>query len=372
MGSIRKQPGRKKPWQLRWREQDGTERAKAFLTRTEAVAFNARVTHTMRSGSYTESRRSQRTLASWAREWMDHRQVSRNTDAAVRSRVSNHLVPALGHLPLAKIEPSHIRSYVKTLVVKELAPSSIRSIVSDLTAVLNSAVESNYIGRSPIPRDLRLPADNADERVFLSPQQADRLEAVIDPYYAPLVHLVLRSGLRWGEVVGLKTSRFHPEKRSVEVVESLTEVHGVLEFAPPKSRASRRVIMLTPSVIDTLSTHLAVYGPGQNDLLFHTRSGGPLYRTNFRKRVWLPAIAKAEVVPAPHFHDLRHTHAAWLIASGAPMKLIQSRLGHNSIRVTMDVYGHLMEGLETEAVDRMDAMLEASRGLSVDQLRRLT
>ena len=286
--SFRKQPGRKRQWQVRWREVGGKERASNFTTRAEAVAYNVRVTHTMREGTYTESRRSQRTLESWAQEWMDHRQVSRNTDAAVRSRVSNHLVPALGHLPLARIEPSHIRSYVKSLVAKGLKPSSIRSIVSDLATVLNSAVESHYIPRSPIPRDLRLPADDADERVFLTPRQADQLEAVIDPYYAPLVHLVLRSGLRWGEVVGLKTSRFHPEKQSIEIVETLTEVHGVLEFAPPKSRASRRVIMLTPSVVDIVSTHLAVYGPGEDGLLFRTESSHPLRRTNFRKRVWLP------------------------------------------------------------------------------------
>lgn len=100
----------------------------------------------------------------------------------------------------------------------------------------------------------------------------------------------------------------------------------------------------------------------RDNLLFTSPEGFPLSRTRFRNRVWQPATKLAKIAPQPNFHDLRHSYAAWLIANGEHVKTIQDRLGHTSIRTSMDLYGHLMTSLDGAQVDRMNAALSGRRG----------
>ena len=101
-----------------------------------------------------------------------------------------------------------------------------------------------------------------------------------------------------------------------------------------------------------------MYGEG-SDLVFSAPSGGPIRRNNFRRRIWLPAVEKSVGRPCT-FHDLRHSHAALLIAEGEHPKVIQERLGHVSIKITLDTYGHLFEVLDEAAADRLEATLAAA------------
>ena len=111
--------------------------------------------------------------------------------------------------------------------------------------------------------------------------------------------------------------------------------------------------MSVPSfIVDELARHLAVYAD-DSGLVFGAPEGGPIRRTNFRRRTWLPAI-RASVGEPCTFHSLRHSHAALLIAQGEHPKVIQERLGHASIKTTLDTYGHLFDGLDEAAADRLD------------------
>ena len=101
-----------------------------------------------------------------------------------------------------------------------------------------------------------------------------------------------------------------------------------------------------------------------SDLLFTSDHGGPIRRTNWRRRVWEPAVRAAGIVPAPGFHDLRHSAAALAIAAGAHAKAIQARLGHGSIRTTLDLYGSLLPGLDVELADQLEAVrVRSAEGL---------
>jgi integrase len=105
-------------------------------------------------------------------------------------------------------------------------------------------------------------------------------------------------------------------------------------------------------LVEELAGHLATF-PGDDGLVFTAARGGPLRRTSFRRREWLPAVEASVGMPC-RFHDLRHSHAALLIANGAHPKVIQARLGHSSIKTTLDTYGHLFEGLDEAAAERLD------------------
>ena len=122
----------------------------------------------------------------------------------------------------------------------------------------------------------------------------------------------------------------------------------------PKTSASHRQIALPRFVANVLAEHLATWPPGSDGFVFQAPMGGPVRRSNFRRRVWLPAV-KASVGEPMRFHDLRHTHVVMLIAQGEHPKTILARLGHTSISTTLDTYGHLFEGLDEAAADRLDA-----------------
>jgi integrase len=187
---------------------------------------------------------------------------------------------------------------------------------------------------------------------FLSPDGIQHLADTIDAHHRTLILLAAYTGLRWGEAVGLHLDDLNLLGRTLTVSRTLSEVRGQLTLTDPKTRAARRQTALPGPVADLLAEHLAAY-PARNGHVFTTPNGQPLRRTNFRRRVWQPAVAASVGEPC-RFHDLRHSHAALLIAQGTHPKAIQARLGHASIRTTLDIYGHLFEGLDEAAADRLE------------------
>jgi integrase len=114
--------------------------------------------------------------------------------------------------------------------------------------------------------------------------------------------------------------------------------------------------MIPGFVAEALAEHLAKYPPSEDGRLFSTRQGRIITAPSFRKVTWLSACKRVGLNPAPRFHDLRHTSVALAIKEGAHPKQIQSRLGHTSIQMTLDIYGHLFPGLDEELAERLDVV----------------
>lgn len=142
---------------------------------------------------------------------------------------------------------------------------------------------------------------------------------------------------------------------TLTVAQQLSEVNGEISIRAPKTAASRRQIALPRQPGETLAQHPSVDG-----YVFTSPGGAPLRRNNFRSRVFLPAV-RASVGEPMRFHDLRHSHVAALIAQGEHPKVIQTRLGHSSIKITLDRYGHLFDGLDEAAAERLNDSLVAHR-----------
>jgi integrase len=194
---------------------------------------------------------------------------------------------------------------------------------------------------------------------ILEPSETMALADVIDDRYRAMVLAAAYTGLRFGELAALHTERFDALRRTLRVEESLSEVRGEFFFKPPKSDASRRTVSVPSFIVEEMAQHLAVHAD-DSGLVFSAPVGGPIRRANFRRRIWMPAV-KASVGEPCTFHDLRHTHAALLIAQGEHPKVIQERLGHASIKTTLDTYGHLFDGLDEAAADRLDELWRAAR-----------
>ncbi len=362
MGSVRKRTDNSDKWEARYRDAAGKSRSKSFRTKREAEAFLARTTADLQRGAWVDPRHGQVTFEAWAEQWVSTRHVSPTTAAVTESRLRVHVLPVVGPIPLGALTPLHVRSLVAGLTEKGLAPSTVRSIAQLVRMILGSAVEAELLARSPANGKLSLPREGADERVFLTPDQVDRLAAAVPDRYRALVLTAAYTGLRWGELTGLKVARLDLLRRPprLHVVESLLEVGGKFSFGLPKSAAGRRAVTLPNTLVEVLAQHLAAFGEPGRELVFTGAHGAPLSRNNFRNRVWLPAVRAAALDPAPRFHDLRHTHVALLIAQGMPVKAIQQRVGHASAAMTLNRYGHLLPEVDDTVRDGLDDLLRGS------------
>lgn len=179
--------------------------------------------------------------------------------------------------------------------------------------------------------------------------------STIDSMYRAMVLVGAYAGLRWGESAGLRVESVDVLRRTLTVDRTLVEVNGELSLGPPKTPGSIRQVSLPSFLAAELSDHLNRWPPTENGLVFTSKEGGPSRHTNFRRRYWMPAVKAAGLAPL-RYHDLRHSHAALLIAQGEHPKLIADRLGHSNPIVTMTTYAHLFPGLDRAAADRLDGL----------------
>ena len=294
--------------------------------------------------------------------------IRQSTATRVRdeSLLRIHVLPNFGDMPLQSIQPAHVREWIAELETKGLAPTTISKVYQVLHRAFTVAVTEDRIGRTPC-RGVVLSTNRSAERRYLSAEEVNELSAKVDPRFTALVLTAAYTGARFGELAALRVKHFDPLRRTLRIEETLTEVSGHVEFGPTKTRASRRKVTVPRFLVEEIVAHMKAF-PDPSQLMFTAPEGGPLRRTNFRRRIWLPAV-EASVGPPCTFHDLRHTHAALLIAEGAHSKVIQERLGHGSIRVTLDTYGHLFDGLDEAAADALDDLFNRTEAQDLPRAR---
>jgi integrase len=363
-------------WQVRYRDPSGKERARTFRRKAAAEKFLVTVETDKLRGMWADPRLARITVGEWLPTWQSSRVHLRpSTRAASESLLRNQVFPFFGDRRLGSVIPTEVQGFVAHLEEKGLAASTVRQCYLLVAGLFSSALDSDIIVRSPC-RGINLPHDAKAERRFLTADEVSDLAGVIDERYRALVLTAAYAGCRFGELAGLKVRRLDLLRRTLTVTEALSEVRGQVRLTPPKTAAARRQVALPMFLAEELAGYLADWPPGADGFVFTAPQGGPLLRRNFRRRTWLPAV-RASVGEPMRFHDLRHTHAAMLIAQGEHPKVIQNRLGHSSIKITLDTYGHLFDGLDEAAAERLDAAflriptdvaLTASRG-DIRQLR---
>jgi integrase len=238
------------------------------------------------------------------------------------------------------------------------SPKTIANYHGLLSAVFKSAVEKGLIARNPC-EGVRLPpidddTEDDEDKVFLIEAEFALLRRCMHEDDRDFLTVAVGTGLRWGELTAIKVKDLNldgtPAMLTVRRAwktngrgEFALEQHGRFYLGKPKTKESRRRITLAPPVVDALRRAMA--GRGPEDLVFGAPRGGRLDQGNWYESRWQRAIKAAQgkgLAKTPRFHDLRHTHAAWLISAGVPLPVIQKRLGHKSIQITVDVYGGLL------------------------------
>lgn len=357
MASVRqKQSGR---WEARYRDARGTMHARTFPTKTAAVRWSREIETDVRRGDWVDPRLTRTTLAHWADEYLStivHLRAVTRGDYERQLRV--HILPALGELPIGHIEPVDVRRFLAQLRSTGMAPKTLQKVRLVLRQVLETARTSGAMKANPC-EGIRLPRAEAKEPLFLTAEQVEALALATPPPYDLLVRSAAATGLRPSELCGLRIGRLNLVRGSVEVAEALTVVKGRTEVGPTKG-GTRRTVQLTRSLCDQLEHHMAnraseLGRPADpDDYVFTAPAGGPLRRDLLHRRIFRPAVAAAGLPERLRMHDLRHTCASLLVLLGAHPKVIQEWLGHRSITVTMDVYGHLFPSLNEALAERLD------------------
>ena len=354
MAHIRRHPEAKGRWQVRYVDPSGRERARNFPRRVDAERFLVTVEADKLRGDWVDPRLARITFADWTDRWrgtIGH--VKPYTRDGYESLLRVHVLPRFAEAPLVNIQLVDIQEWLSDLGRSGLSVSRIRQAYFLVGQILGAAVASGYLAKSPCV-GVKLPRMQVREMRFLTSEQVETLAASIRQPYGVLVHTLAYGGLRWGEAVALRRGRCELLRSRLHVVEAVSETSEGLVFGPTKTY-QRRTVVVPGFLRDLLAEHLAAQGAADLDaLVFPSPAGAPIRRGNFHRRLWRPAV-EAAGLEGLRVHDLRHTCAALLIAENAHPKAVQAHLGHSSIQVTMDRYGHLFPSDAEDLADRLDA-----------------
>jgi integrase len=341
-------------------------RGKTFARERDAQRHLARVQVDLERGDYIDPQLGKTSFFDVAVDWVATKPGRKvGTRLGYEAILRNHALPFLGHRPVQSISRTTIRQFTAEMESNGAAPGTIRNAIrSVVKPVLDLAVEQNMLRTNPAV-GLKLAASPRSEALFLTAEEVNVLAAEIDDPYGIVVLFAAYTGLRFGEIAALRIKHLDLIRGRITVAESVSEVvgHGLI-YGPTKTYQTRVVTLPT-----FLRMPMAAYiGPrsGRPDaLVFMSATGGPLRHGNFYGRRFKPAVRRAlpERLHGLRFHDLRHTCASPLInETNANPKAIQARLGHSSIQVTFDRYGHLFPGLDEQLTEKLDDVFTRSQG----------
>lgn len=290
--------------------------------------------------------------------------VKARTHADKRDLVNRYVRQhPIGQVPIDQLTPLHLQEVYDELLARGLSAGTVRNLHAVFSKSLRQAVRWRLIPSSPAP-DVELPAGKTKKGALrpFTPEEALRfLGALAGELYGPLFHLALASGMRPGEVLGLHWEEVDFKASSVRVVDSaLVRVpkESGYRLEPPKTPESRRTVVLPAEVMAELRRH----GDGKTrGFVFTGRTGQPLDERNLVKRHFKRILRKAGI-PAHHtLYDLRHTCATLLLLAGTPPKVVSERLGHASIKITMDTYSSVLPTMQQGASDDLAQLLYPDR-----------
>lgn len=282
--------------------------------------------------------------------------------------VTNHIKPAIGRLKLKNLNALHLQGLYRDRLGSGLSGSTVQKMHHVLHKALSQAVKwNNLIPRNPAdavkaptptPKEMH-PLSAPEARQLLDAAHGDRLEA--------LYVLALHTGMRRGELLGLKWDDVDLDSLTIRIRRTLTRIENGkrLALGEPKTKNSRRTVRLTQRAVEALKRHrarqaeekLKAGGLYQDQgLVFAGEIGNLINPSNLRQRSFARLLKRAGL-PRITFHDLRHTCASLLFSKNVHPKFVQELLGHASVAITLDTYSHMLPGMGGEAADAMGEAL---------------
>mgnify|MGYP000669207271 CR=1 FL=1 len=292
MAFITKQPNGR--WRARYRGPDDRARSKTFDRQADAQRFLSLTVADIQRAAWVDPARDRKSLIEWAEQWMamsvDLRPSTRSTyDRELHAGI----LPALGPAPLASITSETVRRWLAQQTAQGVSPTQANKRFRILRRMLNVAVETDHIVKNPC-KGVRAPEIPHQEMQFLTAAEVRDLAEAMPEWCRCWVYSAAETGLRWGEMLGVRRRDLDLLRRKVHVVQQITEVQSVLQPpSAPKSKAGRRTVDLTPFVCSLLEDQLGRSQPGKDGLVFVNTRGHTPHASSFHSGVWRKAKTRA-------------------------------------------------------------------------------
>jgi len=305
------------------------------------------------------------TVGQWLERWFKEYKEGKlrvTTRENYWSIAKNHLLPALGDLRLKDLRADHLQALYNAKLQSGLAVRTVHLMHQVMRGALKKAVEVGLLKRNPC-QGVELPSLKYEEREPLTPEEQERfLRALASDRLGPAFITLLGTGLRRGELLGLKWCDVDLDGARLVVRRQRVAAKGGAKEQPPKSEKSRRVLPLPPVVVEALRLHrermVMEENYSRDGYVFCTGKGTPILPRNFNRK--LTQLCRKAGLEGVSPHVLRHTFGTRLLEAGHDLRVIQELLGHSRHSFTADVYAHVLDRLKRQAIEDLDLGIKRS------------
>ena len=370
-------------YQLRYTDADGNRGRKKFAAKTKREAMQ-KGKDFIDSLNRAANDDEKLTVGNWIRNWLENYakpNVRPRTYEKYSGSLKAYILPIFGNVLLSELTADNLQKHFNRLLETGradgtgLSTSTVRGTRRYLSMCIDDAVKSGLIS-SNVVRLTKAPKLSKKEIAVLSKDEIARLidtaKKIDHPFMSvvmlQIISLTVHTGMRQGEVFGLKWDDIDFEKSCLFIRRSLAHVigKGAIFQAPKTKNSVRRILLMSEDVKnlraykkwqENYSEELGDLFAG-HDLVFTSPFGEPMSPTNFSRRYFKPLLKKCDISSEFTFHGLGHTHATLLLRQGVNPKIVQERLGHSSIKVTMDTYSHVLPDMQRQAVDALQGIFQ--------------
>ena len=333
-------------WQVDFTDQQGNRRHKQFQRKKDADAYLVQARGQVQLGTYSPESASV-TIAKAGQLWLERgeaEQLERATLAQYQNHLELHIAPFLGQIRIAKLGTPDVQRFIDELLRSGRSRAMATKVLASLKAILREAMRRGLLSHNPAaPVTIRTPARHKERVAIPTREDIQQMLAAVSDRWQPFLVTAIFTGMLASELRGLRWQDVDLGRKVIRIEQRADRYHAI---GSPKSAAGRRGIPLAPMVISTLREWKLRCPP--SELVFPTGRGKPESLGNIYRRLWAPLQLECGIVdeagkPRHRFHDLRHFTASWLIAQGFSPKKLQAILGHSSIQMVFDRYGHLLD-----------------------------
>lgn len=361
-GTIYKRPNG--TWSVQATVQ-GRRISRSFKTQRECQEWLKKIVKQIDDGMTYNS--SKVRLDEYLADWLTSCKISIRQNTWIHYEQLNrcYITPRIGNIRLTDLKTVHIQRFYNQMIEEGVGIPTIQKIHAVLHRALEQAVKASIISRNPASY-AQPPKKSITEMDILSESQVSQLLVAAKGHrLEALFHLAVISGAREMELLGLKWNDVDWIQRTIKVERQLVRPRGEgVKFSSPKTRHGRRVITLGQKSIEILRSHYdrqqeerlsAKENWKEHGLIFTTSNGTPIHPRNLLRD--FKKVLKNAGLPDIRFHDLRHTSASLLLSQGIPVIEVSRRLGHSRASLTLDVYGHLIPGMQSQVAELIDELV---------------
>ena len=309
------------------------------------------------------------TVGSWLEVWMENYarvKLRPSTFKTSQGFLKNHIKPQLGGIPLAELTSLDLQRFYKHLLdggrvdrveakkkPKGLAPKTVRNIHQMIGSAYNLAMEQKLVSKNPTQGCALPKVEHKEMKTLTSDQLSTFFQEARDSGVFALYYIDLTTGLRRGELLGLKWSDIDLEKGDLRVQRQIGRINGKIIEMPLKTKNAYRTLPLSADAIDVLVQQRRK--TGNSEWVFPSPSGGPMSPDSVLHM--LHRVLKRAGLPKVRFHDLRHTFATLSLKSGVDVKTLSGALGHYSAGFTLNTYAHVTAQMKQDAADAIGGVI---------------